>query len=423
VSDQLVAALDDQAAGVVTHLGNGRLRFEYDDAYRVLSAATPLSVAMPTTVRAHSDRVITPWLGGLLPEDPEVVASWARRFHVSRAPFALLGTQIGMDCAGAFRFLDASRADQALGQRGRVEWLSERDIAALLRDLVQDTTSWLGRTFTGQFSLAGAQAKRALLYRNGRWGSPTGAIPTSHILKPAIRGFRDHELNEHLCLDAAGRAGLLVARTRVQRFGDQSAIVVERFDRRIVDGQLRRVHQEDVCQALAKRPAQKYQQHGGPSPREIAQLLRRVMPPSAAADAVARFVDALIWNWIVGGTDAHAKNYSLLLSADQVRLAPLYDIASALPYRHERDLRLAMRLGADYRMRPQRDPWPAVARELRVDAEATVERVRALLNSAPDAFSDAAKARDVVALRRPLPDRLVDLVASRSTSCLRLIGG
>jgi hypothetical protein len=74
------------------------------------------------------------------------------------------------------------------------------------------------------------------------------------------------------------------------------------------------------------------------------------MPPAAAGGAVWRFVDALIWNWLIGGTDAHAKNYSLLMAGDQVRLAPLYDIASALPYgMHERKLRFAMKLGGDYR--------------------------------------------------------------------------
>ena len=63
------------------------------------------------------------------------------------------------------------------------------------------------------------------------------------------------------------------------------------------------------------------------------------MPPRVADDAVWRFADALIWNWLIAGTDAHAKNYSLLLAEDQVRLAPLYDVASALPYGiHERKL-------------------------------------------------------------------------------------
>ncbi len=422
MSEQLVVAVDDRVAGLVTHLGNGRLRFEYDDAYRARAGATPLSVSMPMTVHAHSDRAITPWLWGLLPENPDVIARWARQFKVSRAPFALLGTQVGMDCAGAFRFADAARSRRALGERGSVDYLSEKEVAALLRDLVQDTASWLGRAFTGQFSLAGAQAKRALFHRNGRWGIPSGAIPTTHILKPAIRGLRDHELNEHLCMDAAGRAGLLVARTRVQAFDDQSAIIVERFDRTTIDGRLRRIHQEDLCQALQRRPAQKYQTQGGPSPTDIVELLRRVMPPSVAVGSVARFVDALIWNWIVGGSDAHAKNYALLLSADQVRLAPLYDIASALPYVPERELSLAMRLGPDYRMRPRRNPWPQVAADLGIDAVATVERVRALLRVAPDALSDAAKTQDVVALRRASPQRLVDLVAARSKRCLRLMG-
>ncbi|HEY0691385.1 MAG TPA: HipA domain-containing protein [Kribbella sp.] len=79
-------------------------------------------------------------------------------------------------------------------------------------------------------------------------------------------------------------------------------------------------------------PAKKYQNEGGPSPSDIAALFRRVMPRSAARDATRAFLDALVWNWVIAGTDAHAKNYSLLLLGNQVRLAPFYDVASALPY-------------------------------------------------------------------------------------------
>jgi serine/threonine-protein kinase HipA len=68
------------------------------------------------------------------------------------------------------------------------------------------------------------------------------------------------------------------------------------------------------------------------------------MSPRVADQTLARFFDALAWNWLIAGTDAHAKNYSLLLAGGQVRLAPLYDIASALPYEHERGLRFAMKL-------------------------------------------------------------------------------
>ncbi len=423
MTSPLIVVLEDKVAGRLTRLTNGRLQFEYDDEYRGLANPTPLSISMPTVIRTHPDRVITPWLWGLLPDNDAVVARWAREFHASASPFSLLATPIGLDCAGAVRFVKYEQVSDLLTRRGRVVWLTDDDVARRLRDLREDATSWLGRDFTGQFSLAGAQAKTALLYRNGRWGVPSGALPTSHILKPAVAGFDDHDLNEHLCLDAAGRAGLVVARSRVARFGEESAIIVERYDRRSSNGGVLRIHQEDTCQALSVLPSRKYQSQGGPGPGEIVALLRRSMAPSIAGDAISRFVDALIWNWLIAGTDAHAKNYSLLLASDQLRLAPLYDIASALPYRvSERNLRLAMKLGNDYRVMPRRNPWPRVAIELGLDADSTIQRVRTLAAAAPDAFAQAAQSVDIVGLRSGLPSRLVDLVAARSARCLQLFG-
>jgi len=423
VTEPLIVVLEDSVAGSLARLANGRLRFEYDDGYRGLANPTPLSVSMPTAVRTHPDGVITPWLWGLLPDNDAVLARWAQAFHASAAPYSLLATQIGLDCPGAIRFVKSDQVDDLLKRRGRVAWLTEDDVAGRLRELREDATSWLGRDFTGQFSLAGAQAKTALLYRNGRWGVPSGALATTHILKPAVAGFDDHDINEHLCLDAAGRAGLVVARSRVARFGEESAIVVERYDRRRTDGGVLRIHQEDMCQALSVLPSRKYQSQGGPGPSDIVAFLRRSMPPSVARDAISRFVDALIWNWLIAGTDAHAKNYSLLLTSDELRFAPLYDIASALPYRvPERNLRLAMKLGNDYRVIPRRNPWPRVAIELGVDADSTLERVRTLAADAPDAFAEAARSPDIAELRHGLPSRLVDLVAARSARCLQLIG-
>jgi serine/threonine-protein kinase HipA len=423
MADSLTVVLDDEVAGTLTRLPGGRLRFDYQEQYREHAAATPLSLSMPIQVRSHPDRVVTPWLQGLLPDNDAVLTRWAREFHASASsPFSLLSTPVGRDCAGAVRFAAPDRVHELMERPGEVAWMTDDDVADRLRQLRADATSWLGRTFTGQFSLAGAQAKTALLLEGGRWGVPSGSTATSHIFKPAVAGLDDHDLNEHLCLDAARRAGLVVARTRVARFGEESAIVVDRYDRRLLDGRLLRVHQEDVCQALGVPPSRKYQNEGGPSATGIARLIRTAMPARVAEESTWRFLDALAWNWLIAGTAAHAKNYSLLLAGGQVRLAPLYDIASALPYgTHEKKLRLAMKVGGDYSVFPYRNAWSRAAEDLGLDPERVLERVNDLAARAPDALADAASAPEVRSLERPLPGRLVELVTERARRCAAVL--
>lgn len=425
MSETLAVLLDDAVAGTLTRSPGGRLAFAYDEDYRRRPETTPLSLSLPKQIREHTGARLEAWLWGLLPDNDAVLRRWGRDFHVSASsPFALLSTPVGEDCAGAVRFVAPEQLDALVEQPGSVTWLTEDDVAERLRDLRTDTTAWLGRSFTGQFSLAGAQPKTALLQRDGRWGIPSGATPTTHILKPAVAGLDDHDLNEHLCLDAARRAGLIAARTSIERFAGETAVVVTRYDRIVRGETIRRVHQEDLCQALGVPPARKYQNEGGPGPSEVVRLLREAMPPAPAEDAVRRFVDALAWNWLIAGTDAHAKNYSLLLAGPEARLAPLYDVASALPYgAHERKLRLAMKLGGDYRLYPDRDPWPTAAGELSLDVTTLADRVRELATLAPDAFADAVAAHEVTALDRPLPARLLDLVADRARRCRRLLDG
>jgi len=144
------------------------------------------------------------------------------------------------------------------------------------------------------------------------------------------------------------------------------------------------------------------------------------MPASIADHATWSFVDALIWNWLIAGTDAHAKNYSFLLAAGDVRLAPLYDIASALPYgTHERKLRMAMKVGGDYDLVALRDRWSRAAIEWDLDRESLASRVSFLASAAPDAFAAAAADPAVVALERSGPPKLVDAVAKRVARIVR----
>lgn len=427
-ADVLTVLLEGRPIGNIERLASGALRLRYDEGYRDDPTATLLSVSMSPTEEVHGDARLTPWLWGLLPDNADVLTRWGRNFGVSVAsPFPLLGTHVGYDCAGAVQFCPPDEVDEIVGRPGEITWLTEAQIASRLRTLRTDSTSWLGPGFTGQFSLAGAQAKTALHHAvegrgdRGRWGAPTGSVPTTHILKPAVAGFEAQHVNEHLCLAAARALGLPAANTRIETFEDESAIVVERFDRLTRDGALVRVHQEDLCQALSVLPARKYQSDGGPTPGQIAELIRSTIPGSDAELDVWRFAEALAFNWLIAGTDAHAKNYGLLLAGNQIRLAPLYDIASILPY-DESDgfkVKLAMKVGNDNKLRRTDRPsaWEHAADELKLDRDRLITRVLDLAERAPAAFAQAANDGDLSELSTDLPDRLVTLVSERSDRC------
>src|SRR5262249_3216057 len=244
--------------------------------------------------------------------------------------------------------------------------------------------------------------------------------------KPAVTGFDDHDLNKHLCLETARHLGLSAAPSRVASFGGERVIVVERYDRiQRPDGAVVRVHQEDMCQALGLPPTAKYQNEGGPTSEQIIGLLRQeIQPARAAMDNIGRFVDALAFNWIIAGTDAHAKNYSVLLAGPQVRLAPMYDVASALPYddMYLPKLRMAMRVGGEYRIeRIGGRHWRRLAVENGLDPDTTVARIDELAPRTPASLAKAAQAAAVQALESELPARLIERIAARVTRCRKAL--
>lgn len=437
--DALVVVLGGRVLGRVERGRGGRLRLVYDDEWRQWADAVPLSLCMPLAAAEHGHQPLDAFLWGLLPDNPLVLDAWARRFQVSpRNAFALLA-QVGEDCAGAAQFVRPERLDAVLDDAAwEVAWLDETGVAERLRLLATDRSAWRSGRDTGQFSLAGSQPKTALLFQDGRWGVPAGRAPTTHILKPPIAELDGHVENEHLCLALARELGLPAARSDVRRFGDQTAIVVERFDRLPTTSgtprkpkqagatrspPIRRVHQEDVCQALGLAPSAKYQNERGPSPADVAELLRtHSLHP---VDDVQAFVDALAFNWLIGGTDAHAKNYALLHGGGgRVRLAPLYDLASALPHDDldPQRITLAMKIGGHYRIRDVtgRD-WERLARELRLAPDAVLDRVSGLGSRLPDAavrVSDRARAQGLTHL---IVDALVTRLVERAVEVQRVL--
>jgi serine/threonine-protein kinase HipA len=206
-------------------------------------------------------------------------------------------------------------------------------------------------TEVGRFSLAGAQPKIALHeLPDGGWGVPEDATPTTHILKPAVGSFRRVDVVETVTMRAAELLGNEVAQARLAGIEGWNVFVTRRYDRELRDGTWRRLHQEDLCQALSVSPDKKYQhRYGGPGLADIARLIRSLPFEADRVSVGQKFYRAVVFNILAGCTDAHAKNYSLLLDATSVRLAPLYDLASYAAYWDgEARLNSAMNVGGEY---------------------------------------------------------------------------
>lgn len=387
---------------------DGRLTLRYQPDGRAVS------VSMPATVETHTDARVRAWLAGLLPDNDTVLDRWARVVQAAPTPFSLLGTEIGLDCAGAVQFTPGGQELPSVRTSG-VRWLDEDELTQLVARLHDDRAGWGVTSEQGRFSLAGAQSKTALRLEEGRWGVPYGDEPSNVILKPGLVGFDGHEVNEHLCLEAARRCGIHVARTRVVEVGPYRVIAAWRYDRTELDGSVRRVHQEDLCQAMGVPPTRRYQADGGPGARQVADLLRRVETPGDAHEDVRRLADALLLNWLLVGTDAHAKNYSLLLpNGGRVRLAPLYDVASFAPYGDWRGAKLAMKLGGEYRLKALYPSVhvPRLATEVGIDPAWAVERATELARRVPEALVEAASSSGLG--HDPAATRLVDAVAEHA---------
>ncbi|MGH7624219.1 MAG: type II toxin-antitoxin system HipA family toxin [Gemmatimonadaceae bacterium] len=418
----LVAFLNGIPVGQILQAAAGTLRFVYDDDWRTDSSAYPLSLSMPLTAVEHRHEAISAFLWGLLPDNHRTLEHYGRLFGVSAgSPVALL-SHIGADCAGAVQFAPPETADTlraAASSRRVVHWLDEEEIARELRTVrergVPGTTS---RT-VGQFSLAGAQPKIALLEENGRWGRPSGRTPTNCILKPPSGEFRGFAENEHFCLEMARYLSLGVVTSRVARFGDEIAIIVDRFDRISRGRQYTRIHQEDICQALAVLPTRKYENEGGPGIADVISLLKDAS--RKAEDDVERFIRATVLNWVIAAPDAHAKNYALLHSpGGGVRLAPFYDILSFLPYADAalHRIKLAMQIGGRYLVRQvNRTSWETLAKDNGMSIPYVLDNITHVLDQLPLAAGAVADAAIHDGLDPSSITKIQDLIVARSRTC------
>lgn len=313
--------------------GRGRrIRIRYDAAIAdQYGAEIPLlSCSLPTPgpgepAKAHA------FLEGLLPEGGalDTAAAQVRGVRlVDGAPetaedTAALLAEYGRECAGAVTVLPAG-SDAPTG--ARYEPLADADLDAIVRGLPQHPIGTdLRRDI--RMSLAGAQPKFLLARIDGRWYEPIDGAPTTHIIKPTTAW--PHSAQNEALIIALGRAcGLTNGGAWVERMGDTDVFVAQRYDRRIEDGRVVRLHQEDMCQAAGIRPRDKYT-IGRPS-RQMTRLLRD--NAEQPRHEIAALFRQIAFRALVGDEDGHGKNYSLILEDGEVRLAPLYDSLCTLIY-------------------------------------------------------------------------------------------
>jgi serine/threonine-protein kinase HipA len=346
--------LNNHLVGHLLKEPSGAIYFRYDASWLARGNAIPVSLSLPLREDAYRGEPVVAVVENLLPDSDVLKRRIAEKVGAQGTDAYSLLSRIGRDCVGALQFVpenDKAVCDTA-GINGKV--ISDKGIEDILNNLVRAPLG-LERDQDFRISVAGAQEKTALLYHRGKWWKPYGATPTTHIFKTQIGKLQNgldlsnSVENEYYCLKLLAAFGLPVNNAKIRAFGKTEALVVERFDRAWTkDGRLLRVPQEDFCQALLCPSSRKYQNQGGPSMVEILKFLKGADTP---AEDQKTFLKTQILFWLIGATDGHAKNFSVVLGpGGSFRLAPIYDVLTAQPSvdsrRIERkQMKLAMSVG------------------------------------------------------------------------------
>jgi serine/threonine-protein kinase HipA len=351
---ELIVYLSGRRAGRLIRKDNGNLQFRYDSAY----AGSVISQALPVQEAAHPHAVCRAVFGGLLAEG-EAREVLARNLGISVGNDYALLQELGGDCAGAITLLDP---EIQLPSEPRLKPVDAEQLDVLLRELPQRPLA--AKPEEGiRLSLAGAQPKLPVIIENDDVALPLNtAAATTHIIKPEPSRFPGLVDNEAFCMELARSVELPTA--LVSKKATTSGLpylLVERYDRDLTAEPIRRLRQEDVCQALGRASDRKYQAEGGPTIAETVELLRNCS--TVPAQDLPTLWRALVFNWLIGNCDAHAKNFSLLYDTGTPTLAPLYDLVSTTAY-PELTTRLAMSIdGATKIEDVNTEAWEALAKE------------------------------------------------------------
>ncbi|MEZ7196598.1 type II toxin-antitoxin system HipA family toxin [Pseudodesulfovibrio karagichevae] len=338
MEQQLGVWFDGRLVGAISREGKSRLAFAYGKDW--LKSGFPLSISLPLRSEPFDDESTRSFFDNLLPEEG-IRANVSKQVHISeKNVFGLLET-LGGECAGALSILPENEHPALRPEYNPVSNAKLGELIALLpkRPLLAGEDGV-------RLSLAGAQNKLPVAVFDGAFSIPLNGSPSTHILKPPIDDLPETVENETFCMSLARLANLTVPNVLITDTIPRGYLVA-RYDRMIEGGGIRRIHQEDFCQAMGLPVALKYQNEGGPGPEDCFALLDHCADPQADREQLFKL---FVYNFLIGNTDAHAKNLSLLYP-DPPRpvLAPFYDLLCTQVYvDYGLSTKNAMKIGGQY---------------------------------------------------------------------------
>ena len=329
---------------------NATLSFNYDQKYLDNQNALKLSASLPLNDAVFDHQVTSAFFSGLLPEG-DVRTQLAKYLGISeRNTFALL-KKIGGECAGAVSVYPQGFSPKAdYEPTYRVFKNDEAD--DVLTSL--DTRPLLAGEEDVRISGAGAQDKLMIAFVDGKIAVPTGNTPSTHIIKPPIKDLEKTVHNEFFCMKLADAVGLRVPKVEIFWLKEKPYYLVERYDRkRDENGIIKRLHQEDFCQAMRISPEIKYESEGGPTLEQCFALLdERIELGFMSGKNKLSLFHGVVFNFLIGNGDAHGKNFSILYEEGAAEsLSPFYDLMCTVVYSNAYKAKMAMKLGGKYKFK------------------------------------------------------------------------
>ena len=338
--NQLSIRLYGEPIGILEQTPSGKMAFSYHK-----EATMPVSIGMPIREQPYGDESCEAFFGGLLPESDVTKQKIAQHYGINgKNNFALLRA-IGYDCAGAISCFEIDTpviSQHTFPLTGRI--LSDTELYKNIKDLPKKPL------FMGiedlRLSLAGVHDKAAICLIDNQIAIPEKGCPSTHILKASSQDLEGLIENEYFCLQLAEKVGLPIPRHEIRIIKDISYLLIERYDRRVIQNNLvERIHQEDFCQAHGVPSIYKYQSDGGPGFQKCFHLLDGVNQPAIDRN---RLASAMVFNFLIGNMDAHSKNFSLLqYKPAQFELAPFYDLVCTRVY-PALSSKMAMKISSKY---------------------------------------------------------------------------